>query len=248
MSGSAYDDFLAESAASSVPVVPQNAQSSNAALIVPQMTFKAPPKKRKRAASSTPKKLKGQDKLVKCVACDANNDAEYVHPELNVPICGRCNKSHRDAQYDVDLETGNQWECRLCGIGDGNIMFMCDKCPKSFCERCTFNVIGRVEANKVRKYGKNRLWLCFCCDPTLPAFEKLTVSPEFTFFNIESVYTSVRPPPGTVESLTPVPQALVNSLSEGERALCRLFCAQAGYPQISLLRIADAFLTAVGKS
>ena len=97
---SAYDEFLATSSAVSTPSssssysVPATMAAGGAPLALldpgpamhaPQMTYKAPAKKkRKRAASTSPRKSTGNDKLLKCKACDLNNDAEYVHPELNV--------------------------------------------------------------------------------------------------------------------------------------------------------------------
>jgi len=128
--------------------------------------------------------------IIKCCACDLNNDAEYVHPTLHVPVCGRCNKMYHDANFSVDSETGNCWECLMCGVGDGNWMFMCDQCPSSFCERCVEFSVGRQEAERVRALKE---WICYSCAPT-PVFLSHTVNKDFSFFNIESVYEAIIPP------------------------------------------------------
>ena len=91
-----------------------------------------------------------RSRMRKCCACDNFNDAEYIHPKLSVPICGTCNKSVKDARYEVDPESGNHWECIMCGVGDGNWMFMCDKCDQSFCDLCMVRTVGQKEADRVR--------------------------------------------------------------------------------------------------
>ena len=194
--------------------------------------------------------------IVKCCSCDLSNDAEYVHPVLQLPICGRCHKMYADASFTVDSETGNCWECLMCGVGDGNWMFMCDQCPHSFCQRCVEFSVGKKEAERVRALEE---WQCFACAPT-PAFLKHAVSKDFAFFNIESVYKAIRPPKD--QSITAdsnrgvrdrwsgplfdavVPQQVVQDLSAGERRLASLFSAQMINSVMPLLRIPDAFLAA----
>ena len=148
--------------------------------------------------------------IIKCIACDLNNDAEYVHPLLHIPTCGRCHKMYNDAAFSVDIETSNHWECVMCGIGDGNWMFMCDMCPHSFCQRCMLHTVGAVEAERVRALQE---WNCYLCQPKLE-FDRWKLPQStgngndkvmhagvegnegggFTFFNIESVFNAIRPP------------------------------------------------------
>jgi len=198
--------------------------------------------------------------ILKCCACDLNNDAEYVHPVLHVPICGRCNKMYHDANFTVDSETGNCWECLMCGVGDGNWMFMCDQCPHSFCQRCVEFSVGKTEAGRVRALKE---WVCYACEPT-PAFSSHAVDKDFAFFNMESVYDAIIPPKdtdlpprasssGVTRSRdrwcmpiydTVVPQQLVALLTRSEKYIASLICSQMTNSLMPLLRIVDTYISA----
>ena len=192
-----------------------------------------------------------KSKLISCFTCDKNNDAEYVHPVLNIPICGTCNKSCRDARHVVDHSTGNSSECIMCGIGDGNEMYMCDKCPNSFCERCVLCIVGKKEAKRVKAL---KIWDCYKCDPT-PAFTALTLPSDFEFYNLDTVYNNCRPPKHLTNSSqmnlyciddAPVSPELLSVMTESEKVFTSLFTSQAHprYSVLNTLRIIDVYLTA----
>lgn len=40
-----------------------------------------------------------KNKTLKCTACEANNDAEFIHPILSIPICGSCYYNVQDKSF-----------------------------------------------------------------------------------------------------------------------------------------------------
>jgi hypothetical protein len=40
-----------------------------------------------------------KNKTLKCTACVANNDAEFIHPLLSIPICGSCYYNVQDKSF-----------------------------------------------------------------------------------------------------------------------------------------------------
>ena len=186
-----------------------------------------------------------RSRMRKCCACDNFNDAEYIHPKLSVPICGTCNKSVKDARYEVDPESGNHWECIMCGVGDGNWMFMCDKCDQSFCDLCMVRTVGQKEADRVRAL---KVWDCYSCVPT-KVFSSLQVPSNHQFFNVESVYESIKPPDSNEKHATMADvycsQQLYDAMSAPERAFASIFSSSMGAGVITNTRICDTYLTAV---
>ena len=186
-----------------------------------------------------------RSRMRKCCACDDFNDAEYIHPKLSVPICGTCNKSVKDARYEVDPESGNHWECVMCGVGDGNWMFMCDKCDQSFCDLCMVRTVGQKEADRVRAL---KVWDCYSCSPT-KVFASLQVPPNHQFFNVESVYQSIKPPISKEKHASIVdvycPKQLYDAMSTSERSFASMFSSSMGAGVITNTRICDTYLTAV---
>lgn len=97
-----------------------------------------------------------------CSACRNNIPSNKVitHPLLGVPICGTCHSDYTSGEFDV--EDGNEIYCRWCGQGEGTL-FLCDTCPKSFCERCIKNNFGIAEAERVKALDDR--WSCLLCSP-----------------------------------------------------------------------------------
>ena len=62
-----------------------------------------------------------KNRTLKCTACAAGNDAEFVHPILSIPICGNCNKNVLDQAFSK-TETGQELRCLWCG--DGKCSFL----------------------------------------------------------------------------------------------------------------------------
>ena len=57
-----------------------------------------------------------KNRTLKCTACVAGNDAEFVHAILSIPICGSCNKNVLDQSYPI-AESGQELRCTWCGDG-----------------------------------------------------------------------------------------------------------------------------------
>ena len=66
-----------------------------------------------------------KNRTLKCTACAAGNDAEFVHPILSIPICGNCNKNVLDQAYSK-TEAGQELRCLWCG--DGTCLFLFFSC------------------------------------------------------------------------------------------------------------------------
>ena len=95
-----------------------------------------------------------------CSACtDAANDgAQHLHPELSVPLCGRC-YVRVGREFDVD-DDGYELQCRWCGVG-GELVG-CDNCPGSWCVDCITRNLGKETLEAVQA---DEDWHCFSCDP-----------------------------------------------------------------------------------
>lgn len=57
-----------------------------------------------------------KNRTLKCTACVAGNDAEFVHGILSIPICGSCNKNVLEETYPI-AESGQELRCTWCGDG-----------------------------------------------------------------------------------------------------------------------------------
>lgn len=57
-----------------------------------------------------------RNRTLKCTACTAGNDGEFIHAFLSIPICGSCNKSVLDTGYPR-AESGQELRCTYCGDG-----------------------------------------------------------------------------------------------------------------------------------
>ena len=60
-----------------------------------------------------------KNRTLKCSACTAGNDAEYIHQVLSIPICGNCNKNVLDDTFGR-AENGQELRCTWCGDGEYN--------------------------------------------------------------------------------------------------------------------------------
>ena len=60
-----------------------------------------------------------KNRTLKCSACTAGNDAEYIHQVLSIPICGNCNKNVLDDTFGR-AENGQELRCTWCGDGELN--------------------------------------------------------------------------------------------------------------------------------
>lgn len=179
-----------------------------------------------------------------CSGC-GDNDAEYAHPILSVPLCGVCLKQHRDATYvtDPSLVDKNTSECLWCGRGDGTALLMCDGCIHSVCEACCTRNFGLKEMLRVRELKE---WLCYKCNPVAP-FKALQLPADYQFFNMDVVFSHIRaPPPTQLTSLASfdTPQQLVELFSPGEARLASLFSRSFDGDQLVNLLIADRYLLA----
>ena len=57
-----------------------------------------------------------KNRTLKCTACVAGNDAEFVHGILSIPVCGSCNKNILEESYPI-AESGQELRCTWCGDG-----------------------------------------------------------------------------------------------------------------------------------
>lgn len=101
-------------------------------------------------------------KQINCSACAQLTSIYHMHELLSVPVCEDCNNNYYCGTFRIDDSTGNEMYCRWCGQGEGSL-FLCDTCPKSFCERCLENNFGSAEIERLKTIGN--LWSCILCSP-----------------------------------------------------------------------------------
>lgn len=174
-------------------------------------------------SSVVKRRRKSTSNILKCTACKWNRDAEYLHPILNVPICGACRKTGQGA-FSFSA-TGQEERCLWCGDPDGSFLFMCDSCPYSICVDCVTRNFSAKEAKHVHRLAT---WSCYVCAPT-PAFVAKQLkstdinSHNTNLMNIEMAYNSIRPPSADLSS---IPTAILNTLTPSEGKFLRLFTDQ----------------------
>lgn len=78
--------------------------------------------------NAIPLKTKKRKGCLGCTGCSRGADAEYIHPDLKVPICGLCFKSYTDKScskplMNVDKDTlhENELACSWCKYYLGHI-------------------------------------------------------------------------------------------------------------------------------
>ncbi len=180
--------------------------------------------------------MKLKNKMLICIACPKGSDAELLHPKLQIPICGTCNASLKDA--DQAIVKDNMQSCIWCGLGDGCELFMCDTCVHSFCTDCVERNFGAAEAEQVRAAD---WWSCYLCNPT-EKFKALQVKGNVTYFNIDKAYAAVRPPKG--QDFTNLNLELRDQLKEPEKQFAALFCNGVINSSIQDLNIVADYLKA----
>lgn len=157
--------------------------------------------------------------IKKCTACSAGNRSELLHPILKVPICGACNHNIKNA--DVSISDKNQVSCTWCGCGDGEELFMCDTCDKSFCTLCVERNLGIQVAKDVRD---EYFWSCYVCVPEM--IKELQVNDDVEYYNIEHAYEIVHPP--DITKIIEDYENKLNLLSLEERQFVNLFTGNIG--------------------
>lgn len=173
---------------------------------------------KKQAKSPFSKGSKGfASKTLKCVACSLNRDAEIVHPDLRVPICGTCHLSC--SQRDRVIRERNEESCVMCGTGDDNELMMCDTCPKSFCSVCIARSFGEYELASVRDAY---FWGCYICSVSSPLY-RLQVHEGTVFYSLDVAYSEIKPPPQP-----PTVLELIISFSPGESLFASIFSNEVG--------------------
>lgn len=158
-----------------------------------------------------------ESKTLKCVACSLDHDAELVHPDLRVPICGSCKVSC--AQRDTQIRESNEESCIMCGTGDNNELMMCDTCPKSFCSLCIQRNFGTTELATVREAS---VWQCYLCSLS-SLLANLQVDEGTVFYSLDRAYEEIKPP-----SSLPSVMELITSFSPGEALFASLFSNEVG--------------------
>ena len=75
------------------------------------------------------------------------------------------NDSHYFNSENLEMEA-----CSWCGSDSQQMLFLCDRCPRAFCERCLINAYGGglSASNAVKKLQcSDEDWSCINCEPTL---------------------------------------------------------------------------------
>lgn len=174
------------------------------------------------------RKSSAVSKTLKCVACSFHRDAEVVHPDLRVPICGACHLLCK--QRDTKIGDSNEESCIMCGTGDDNELMMCDSCPKSFCTACIERNFG---ANELRIVREAAVWECYIC-AVGSLFSKLQVDEGTVFYSLDTAYAAVKPPPQL-----PSVQELIMSFSPGESLFASIFSNEVSSSIFSDLGIVE---------
>jgi len=112
---------------------------------------------------NAPKFHQLEAKSIKCTVCNQALNFKVPgqiqrHPELGVIMCNKCRKNYGKGGWERDPE-GNDEFCRWCSQG-GNI-YLCDFCPKAFCDKCLKWNLGRKYVKTIEEEEK---WKCLLCD------------------------------------------------------------------------------------
>ena len=139
-----------------------------------------------------------QNGTVRCTGCEADSDADYLHPKLKVPICGACNKAYAEGvEFDeytkrMNMSSDSNNRCLWCSDMDSGLrLFLCDTCPHAFCFKCVNRNFGPRECSRLE--NDSSMWSCYYCIP-IPAMIELQRKPIKTDYNIESIYAEVQSP------------------------------------------------------
>lgn len=105
--------------------------------------------------------------------------AQHIHELLQTPMCVVCveqldarpeRNNHND---DDDDSSTSPAICTGCGLvsddeddNDCGMVFLCDFCPHSFCDRCVVQAYGyRDIVNTLQQTGDGEPWHCLLCQP-----------------------------------------------------------------------------------
>mmetsp|Transcript_47799 Transcript_47799/g.94636 ORF Transcript_47799/g.94636 Transcript_47799/m.94636 type:complete len:1169 (-) Transcript_47799:69-3575(-) len=179
-------------------------------------------------------------KMLRCTACPKGLDAEQLHPELQVPICGACAAQLKDA--DQILVDGQKISCTWCGNADELRLAMCDTCVRSFCYGCIARNFGSVQAEYVKTSDP---WSCYVCAPT-SQLKQLQNCKSAVYFNIDKAYAAVHPP--RVEDLENNRHAHSASLTPEELRFASIFLNVFNDVVIQGSDLVSSYLTAVDLS
>mmetsp|Transcript_8580 Transcript_8580/g.14464 ORF Transcript_8580/g.14464 Transcript_8580/m.14464 type:complete len:1179 (-) Transcript_8580:110-3646(-) len=197
------------------------------------MMLRSPPRKILKEM----KRRESGSKMLLCTACPNKSDAEVIHPQLKVPICGACSAALKDA--DIALVDNQIQSCTWCGNADFVHLFMCDDCPRSFCEDCVTRNFGTAEAAQVKESDP---WYCYVCVPTTK-LKTLQVHEDIKYFNIDRAYNSIRPP--NVHEVNSKTVALFEKLTPQERDFALIFSGGIGNSFIQDSELIGQYLTAI---
>ena len=156
------------------------------------------------------------------LGCSKGLDAEFVHPVLNVPLCGWCHKSFTDKELFASSQnrTGLESEdsaCLWCGSDDDRQLFMCDtsQCRNCVCTPCVIRNFGHIEAERVKA---SELWYCYKCNPTAK-FSALQIPEDQLLFSVDRCFEAIHSP----SKLNSRVVEIAGSLHENELLLLSLF-------------------------
>jgi hypothetical protein len=180
------------------------------------------------------------NKMLVCTACPKRSDAEQLHPELKVPICGACAANLKDADQNL-IENQLQY-CTWCGNADDVNLMMCDSCTRSFCYDCIARNFGQSEAEFVR--GLN-VWCCYVCFVP-PQLKTIQVSESVEYYNIERAYAAVHPP--SLAEMKQKATDLSAALTPEERDFAAIFTNSIGSVAIQDSELISQYLTAMDLS
>jgi hypothetical protein len=178
--------------------------------------------------------------MLVCTDCPKRSDAEQLHPQLHVPICGACVEALKDA--DQTLVDGQQQYCTWCGNADDINLLMCDDCVRSFCYDCLARNFGASEADFVKAL---KTWSCLVCCPT-PRLKQMQVHKNIVYFNIDKAYAAVRLP--SVKELENKSDDITKTLSPEERKFAAIFTNSIGNVSIHDSELIGKYLTAMDLS
>jgi len=114
---------------------------------------------------NAPKMQQLEAKTIKCTVCNECLNFKVSgqiqrHPELGVILCNKCRKNYGKGGWDRDPD-GNDEFCRWCS--QGGQIYLCDFCPKAFCNNCLKWNLGRKYVKSIEEEEK---WKCLVCNPS----------------------------------------------------------------------------------